>query len=119
MLGSLDSNVNVSVMAVPLPLWADAVKFIVFPTSRLALGPGVSETLAGTWFFTTCVEVPLLHETRSPQPISTHTSDVAGTNLRMNPSAKKLALLENSQFRGCTLFQQPAPIAVVSFVERL
>jgi hypothetical protein len=107
-LGLLDWNVKVSVMLVPPEFVADGVSPAVLPGSRLRV-PGLRDTDAGTSLLVTFVVLPLLQEMRSAQPARTHTSDVAETNLPMNPSAMKLgaALLENSQFRGCRFFRQP------------
>ena len=77
----------------PWPFLAEALKVNVFPSSTLALGPGANASNAGMGLVITFVGVPLLHERRKAQAASKHTRDVAGTNLRMNPSAKKLVLL--------------------------
>jgi hypothetical protein len=99
-LGLLDWKLKVSVRGLPAALVAKACRVMVLPTSTLAMGPGANKTSAGMGLGTTRVDEPLLHDRSNPQPARTHTSDVAETNLPMNPSAKKLVLLENSQFRG-------------------
>ena len=89
------------------------MKASVVPTSKEALGAGVSLTMAGTTSFETWVGELELQEMRREQPSSPRINVAAeprNANLPMNTFQKEVEQLfpENSQFRGSALFRQLA-----------
>ena len=84
--GLLDWYEKVSVIAVPTPFLAVAVKTWNLPNSREMLGEGVSATLDGMPFGTTRVGLLLLHDVNRTQLKATHARAAPSPNLLMIPS---------------------------------